>query len=139
MFIDYQLGEAGKAVSLKVVDATGKAVREFTNAPKTAGFHRISWALNRGSGEAIPATRAGGGRFGGGGGQFGGGGAPLIAGQYRVSLTVDGKEFSQMITVENDPTVSASIAAVEEQEEEEDEEEKEKEAEKALLKKKIAD
>ncbi|MFO0935671.1 MAG: PDZ domain-containing protein [Gemmataceae bacterium] len=116
VYIDYMLGEAAKDVQLKIVDATGKAVREFRNAPKAVGFHRVGWALNRGAGDAIPQA-AGGGRGQGGGGQFGGqGGAAVLAGQYRIVLTVDGKESSQMVTVENDPNQPGTIAVAEEEE-----------------------
>jgi S1-C subfamily serine protease/photosystem II stability/assembly factor-like uncharacterized protein len=135
VFVDYQLGEAAKAVSLKIVDATGKPVREFTNAPKAAGFHRVSWAVNRGTGEAIPSPAAGG--RGGRGGFTGAGGAPVLAGQYRVSLTVDGKEFSQMVTVENDPNAPAGAIGVEAVEVEGQDEAKDEEGPKARVK--IAD
>jgi photosystem II stability/assembly factor-like uncharacterized protein len=134
VFIDYMLGEPAKEVTLKVVDATGKAVREFTAAPKTAGFHRITWTLNRGSSPAIPQAGGAGGRFGGGGGGGGGAGGPLVAGIYRVSLTVDGKEFNQMITVENDPNQPGTIAV-----DAEEEEDLSLEAQDAKKAKKVAD
>ncbi len=70
--IDYLLTRAAKDVSVKVLDVTGKAVREFNAPAATAGFHRLQWS-------------------------------PPKAGGYRVVLTVDGAEFAQMATVENDP------------------------------------
>jgi S1-C subfamily serine protease/photosystem II stability/assembly factor-like uncharacterized protein len=113
VFIDYHLTADAKSVSLKVVDATGKAVRDFTNAPKATGFHRVAWQLNRGSGDAIPRTGGAGGR-GQGGGQ--GGGVLVPAGTYRVILTVDGKEFSQLAVVENDPNAIGTTIVAEEEE-----------------------
>lgn len=113
VFIDYLLGDAAKEVTLKIVDATGKPVREFRNAPKAAGFHRVAWQLNRGTGDAIPQA-GGGGRGQGGGGQAGGG-QLVAAGQYRVILTVDGKEFSQLATVENDPNAIGTTIVAEEE------------------------
>jgi hypothetical protein len=79
--IDYLLTQPAKDVSLKVLDVTGKMVQEFRTASKEAGFHRVQWNLTRS-----------------------GGGITLVpAGGYRVVLTVDGKEFTQAIVVENDP------------------------------------
>jgi photosystem II stability/assembly factor-like uncharacterized protein len=86
--LEYALARPAKELSLKVVDVTGQTVRTFGNAPKEAGFHRQGWDL----------TRAGGG--GPGGQRLG---AVVPAGAYRVVLTVDGKEYSQPIVVENDP------------------------------------
>ncbi|MBP3957970.1 PDZ domain-containing protein [Gemmata sp. G18] len=70
--IDYMLTKPAKEVSVKVLDVTGKAVREFRAPATTVGFHRLQWS-------------------------------PPKAGGYRVALTVDGKEFTQMVVVENDP------------------------------------
>jgi hypothetical protein len=75
--LDYILGKQAKAVSLKVTDAAGTLVREFRTPPTEAGFHRLQWNLSGPKG-TVPA------------------------GNYRVTLTVDGKEFTQVLTVEND-------------------------------------
>jgi len=96
--LEYLLTKPAKSVSLKVTDVTGKVVREFRNSASEAGFHSLRWNLSGGGG--------GGGGFGGGGGgggRFGGGGAVVPAGGYRVTLTVDGKDYSQSLIVENDP------------------------------------
>ncbi|HEX4608904.1 MAG TPA: PDZ domain-containing protein [Urbifossiella sp.] len=84
--LEYLLTKEAKDVSLKVLDVGGKLVREFRTTPKEPGFHRAFWDMTR---------AAGGG--GGGGGQL------VPAGSYRIVLTVDGKEFAQSVTVENDP------------------------------------
>ncbi|MFO0824095.1 MAG: PDZ domain-containing protein [Gemmataceae bacterium] len=75
--LDYMLGKQAKAVSLKVTDAAGTLVREFRTPPTDVGFHRLQWNLSGPKG-TVPA------------------------GNYRVTLTVDGKEFTQVLTVEND-------------------------------------
>jgi photosystem II stability/assembly factor-like uncharacterized protein len=75
---DYLLAKTAKSVSLRVLDVNGTVVREFRTAPAEAGFHRLSWNLSTQKG-TVPA------------------------GGYRVVLTVDGKEYAQSLTVENDP------------------------------------
>jgi hypothetical protein len=93
--LDYMLNKPAKAVTLKVSDVNGKVVRDFRTAPTEVGFHSLRWNLSGGGG-------FGGG--GGGGGRFGGGGGAVVpAGGYRVTLTVDGKEYTQALVVENDP------------------------------------
>jgi photosystem II stability/assembly factor-like uncharacterized protein len=96
--LEYMLTKPAKSVSLKVTDVNGKAVREFRTAPTEAGFHSLRWNLSGGGGGG------GFGGGGGGGGRFGGGGGAVVpAGGYRVTLTVDGKEYAQALIVENDP------------------------------------
>ena len=75
---EYMLTKSAKAVSLKVTDAIGNQVREFRTAPGDAGFHRLQWNLSGPKGT-------------------------VSAGTYRVTLTVDGKDYVQLLTVENDP------------------------------------
>ncbi|MBX9626084.1 MAG: PDZ domain-containing protein [Gemmataceae bacterium] len=111
--LEYALAKPAKELSLKVVDVTGQVVRTFGNAGKEAGFHRQAWDL----------TRAGGG---GRGGPLG---ALVPAGTYRLVLTVDGKEFSQPVVVENDPNADpkAVITAGGDQVMSEEDEEREEE------------
>jgi len=97
---DYLLTKPAKAVSLKVTDANGTVVREFRTANAEVGFHRLAWNLSGPRG-VVPA------------------------GAYRVTLTVDGKDFSQLLTVENDPkadpkaiiTLDLSVPGLEEEDE----------------------
>ena len=70
--IEYLLTAPAKELSLKILDVTGKAMREFRNPPTGVGFHKLQWS-------------------------------PPKAGAYRVVLTVDGKELSQMAVAEADP------------------------------------
>ena len=51
--IEYLLTKPAKAVSLKVMDVTGKAVREFKNPPATAGFHRVQWSPPKAGGYRV--------------------------------------------------------------------------------------
>ncbi|HTU93751.1 MAG TPA: hypothetical protein VMF69_26965, partial [Gemmataceae bacterium] len=76
------------------------------------GLHRVTWDLGRG---ARQARGPGGGR-----------GAMqnlAPAGMYRVVLTVDGKEHTQGLRLENDPVLKTPTIIAED---EEDEEEREK-------------
>lgn len=92
--IDYVLNAPAKALSIKVVDVSGTTVWNNDRAPKTVGFHRLNWGLT----SSAPAKE---GAMGGGFRR--GGGSVVPAGEYRVVLTVDGKEYSQKVAVENDP------------------------------------
>ena len=90
--LDYMLTKPAKSVTLKVSDVNGTVVREFRAASGEVGYHSTRWNL---SGQ--------GGGGGGGFGRGGGGGAAVPAGGYRVTLTVDGKDYTQALVVENDP------------------------------------
>jgi photosystem II stability/assembly factor-like uncharacterized protein len=122
--IDYYLktGASG-SVKITISDPAGEVIREYSsedkpapvnldtlNIPaywvrtpeplaKTAGTHRWIWDLR----PTPPPRPAGGG--GGGGGGFGGrGGAPLVLpGTYTVTLSVNGKNYSQPLVVKMDP------------------------------------
>jgi photosystem II stability/assembly factor-like uncharacterized protein len=76
---EYLVTKPGKAASLKVTDALGATVKEFRTAPADAGFHRLQWNLSGPKGGTVPS------------------------GTYRVTLTIDGKEYTRGLTVENDP------------------------------------
>jgi photosystem II stability/assembly factor-like uncharacterized protein len=75
---DYMLTKPAKSVSLKVTDVAGTVVRDFRMATADVGFHRYQWNLSGPRG-VVPA------------------------GGYRVTLTVDGKDYVQSLLVENDP------------------------------------
>jgi hypothetical protein len=129
----YVLGKKAEKVSLKVLDADGKTVTEL-RASSEPGLHHVPWTLGRGTARAGGpgaggggAGRGGAGRPGGAGGGaqqppgaqppagpaggFGGpgGGALVPPGTYRVVLMVDGKELSQTLRVEPDPTAPSGI------------------------------
>jgi photosystem II stability/assembly factor-like uncharacterized protein len=102
---DYLLTKSVKSASLKVVDVNGTVVRNFASTPVEAGFHRLLWNLS------TSANQRG----------------IVPAGGYRVVLTVDGKEYTQALLVENDPkadpraiiTFDVKVPGSEEEEEEE--------------------
>ncbi len=88
-------------------------------------------AARAGQGEADATAADGGPRGGGrrgftGGGRRFGGAATVGPGDYRIVLTVDGKEFSQKLRVEPDPVIADALMAEDVpvmQDEEEEEEE----------------
>jgi len=120
--IDFYLRKAPVgAVTLEIVDATGKVVQTFTTQttpvpvtgaangglpnvsplwrptrapfPTSAGMHRIVWN------PVAPVVRD---PSAPGGGQGRGGGTPLT-GDFTARLTVDGKVYSQTFVVKPDP------------------------------------
>jgi len=119
--IDYFLKSAAAGpVTLEILDQAGQTLRRYSSDDRTpprnpdsftvqavwmpvpeplsaaAGMHRWLWDL-RG-----PAP-AGGQERGGGGGFSRGRGAPVQPGTYTVRLTVDGRTYSQPLTVKPDP------------------------------------
>jgi len=109
--IYYSLAKKPEKITLKVVDYAGQTVRDLT-VKADPGLHKVQWDLRR------PSTRTLRDLIGGQadpeqvvrrGGLFT---SDVPPGQYRVVLTVDGKEQTQGLRVEADPTgVSTAIAA----------------------------
>jgi photosystem II stability/assembly factor-like uncharacterized protein len=122
--IYYTLTQPAKKVTFKIVDVEGKSVSEWEGVAK-AGLHKTTWNMARGQagggkgggfgkggmgggkgkGGGAFAGGKGGGGFGKGGGGFGGfgGGRPLLAGDYRVVMTVDGEDFATTLRLEGNP------------------------------------
>ena len=119
--INYYLKSADKGVTVRVYDGA-RVIAETTNAPGNAGLNTVRWTMQSARamtpGEEEAAGRGGrGGRGGGGfGGGRGGGGTPpaspqfpvaapntLLAtvapGEYRVVLSVGGRDYSQTALV----------------------------------------
>jgi photosystem II stability/assembly factor-like uncharacterized protein len=98
--IYYSLTKKANTVRLAIQDYTGKEVMTLPTKNE-AGLHRVPWNL-RGSvtGTAlermVPAQARG---------RFARLGPAVPPGQYRVVLTVDGKDQIQGLKVENDPTL----------------------------------
>jgi photosystem II stability/assembly factor-like uncharacterized protein len=126
--IDYWLQSAPKGdVTLEILDAKGKLVRKysskgtglppgippefarffhFPHLTKDAGVNRFSWDLRYTSARSVPGTISwGGSPFG----PF------VVPGAYQAKLTVDGKSYTQPITVKEDPRVSVTQADLEKQ------------------------
>ncbi len=102
----YSLGSKAEKVSLKIVDMDGKTVRELggSNEP---GLHLVPWDLSGGPPQGpFPRGFGGGGRRGG---QGRAAQATRLPAMYRVVLTVDGKEQSQTLRVEQDPTLPRNL------------------------------
>ena len=92
--IHYWLREASGDVQLTVTDlATGELFRDLEPIGNS-GINRVRWNLRGNRREGPP----------GGGFQFGGGGQGPMAepGLYRVTLTVDGQEYTQTVRVLED-------------------------------------
>jgi hypothetical protein len=131
--VDYYLGAAvAGPVTLEILDSAGAVVRKYTSAdpeepvdpnlpvptywvrpphslPATPGMHRYTWDMH------YTPLPGGGGR----------GGLPIAAvahdtapapnsiwaapGQYTVKLTVDGKTYTQPLTLKMDPRVKTTV------------------------------
>ena len=121
--ISYSLPKQAEKVTLEVFDVNGKRLRQL-RAATTQGLHAAQWDLRASS------RRPGGRQPGGRRPPIRRGGSTVGAGNYRVVLTVDGKEFSQVLKVEDDPNLPPDVRAaqqgtgtVQDQETEEKEEE----------------
>jgi photosystem II stability/assembly factor-like uncharacterized protein len=117
--IYYSLTKKAEKISLKIVDYTGRTVREWPSKgapfrddkapPAGVGLHRVEWnlwgvALPKSSRDKEPEA------------------APVGEGMYRAVLNVDGEELTQSVRVDVDPLAATNITT---EENEEDKEEKE--------------
>jgi len=127
-YIDYSLAATpAKPIELSIYDANGKLVRSYSSADKAPrpdlakinmtpdwfrepvvleaqpGLHRFVWPLQY----APPAALAKGDAYADG--------VWAPPGQYTVKLTVDGKTFSEPLTVAHDPRVTIPEAAYQQQ------------------------
>ncbi len=97
--IFYSLNQKAEKVNLRIVDFTGTPVR-YLEVKNTPGLHQARWDLRRTEGllgtvigrlaPKLPAPTS------------------ALAGMYRVVLAVDGKEYTQPLRLQNDPTVPAT-------------------------------
>ena len=113
----YSLTKKADKVTLKVVDIAGKTIKELPAKAVAPGLHRIAWDLTGTT--PVPVSSEGGGSGPPRQRRRPPGQTPLrpvAAGSYRVVLTVDGKEWTQNIRVEPDPTVPMAVIAPEEEE-----------------------
>ncbi len=122
--IYYSLPASARQVSLRILDPDLKVAAEIAQPSTNAGLNRVEWNLRRmpptqpggqqqaavtgrggqrGGGPPTGVQAGGGGGRGRGGGGRGGGGIPVEPGKYIVSLTVDGRELTQILEVRPDP------------------------------------
>ena len=100
--IAYTLKTKPDKISLKITDVAGNSVATLA-APDSPGFHQLEWNLRRVS--LAPTPKRGKGKKSNepnAMAQFFPG-TEVPPGQYRVTLTIDGKEFHQSLTVLADP------------------------------------
>ena len=94
--ISYSLGKNARTVELTITNIKGDTVKRFEELSSTKGIHQLLWDL-RSSGSR--------GRFG----------PRTVAGQYMVNLRVDGEKHTQVLTIENDPSMSSDAVAADEE------------------------
>jgi hypothetical protein len=128
--IDYYLAAKAGAVTLEILDPSGRVVRHYSSGasmndkrpplpiaerwfPKpvmlesVAGMHRFVWDLrwnSSGTGEEFEDEGYGAPR-----------GPKVVPGTYKVKLTVDGTNYTEPMTVAMDPRSKATSAVLEEQ------------------------
>lgn len=95
----YLRGEAKEKPKLTILDRSGQVVREL-NGTNNAGVQRIVWDLRHQS----PLLSPSGGQGGGGFGNFARG-PRVLPGEYTVKLTVNGREMTKTVIVEEDPRI----------------------------------
>ncbi len=97
--VTYYLRTPARSVTARISDGTGAVVRElgadlFADE-LSSGIHRVQWDLRH---QALPDSVAPSG------GRSGGGGPVVRPGDYRVTLTVDGREAgTKTVRVSGDP------------------------------------
>jgi photosystem II stability/assembly factor-like uncharacterized protein len=131
----YALAKPADQVSVKVLDVEGKAVTQLRGSGEP-GLHHVTWPLTlAGQGGGMGKGGMGMGFKGGKGkGQQAGGksgkdqpaplgvpgftgGRAASPGTYRVVLNVDGREFSQVLRLEADPSGRGGPGAADDEEE----------------------
>jgi len=98
---------ASDTVKIRITDAAGTLVREFSHDSTKAGLNRAVWNLQWAGADPVPGERQGGG---GGFRFFGGGGPTAVPGTYTATLVVGGEERSTDFQLRGDPHVAASEA-----------------------------
>jgi len=135
--LDYYLGAPAKEVTLEILDASGKVVRRFSSADKpfeaeknvafpsswfvppskvdtTAGEHRLVWDLRYPDPPSLHKNYDLSAVYGAGISGLPRG--PLVLpGTYQVRLTVDGKNYTQPLTVKLDPRLKVTAADLQKQ------------------------
>src|SRR5262245_3712888 len=120
--ISYYLNEASRNLKLTIRDAAGSVVRELSNDDlrngRAAGVNRVYWDLRHQPVEAVRVRPQGGAPAaaptGGCGGGFGGGasaGPFVMPGEYRITLSVEGRDVgTRTVRVDGDPLIKITEA-----------------------------
>ena len=121
--VNYYLGSSVTGpVKFEITGVTGDDKRTLT-VPAKAGINRLEWpmtfdptpeqaaAFAQQQAAAQAAARQGGAGAGGGGGRGGRGGGglqgePAPPGEYRVTMTANGKTYTSKLTVREDPMLT---------------------------------
>lgn len=85
--IFYSLAREEREIEMEIRDLTGRVIQRF-EVPGTSGLHKVEWNLRR----------RGSGRFAG----------RVENGEYLVALIVDGKTYTQPISIVSDPEFATS-------------------------------
>ena len=118
-FIEYVLPQKANRVTVKIMDNTGKTVRDLS-ASAEAGYHRVPWDLRRVAGVRQGIIASGASEAEIAASPFGRMllGPDVAPGAYRVVLTVDGTELTKSLVIEPDPTMPRdALIAVDEADE----------------------
>jgi photosystem II stability/assembly factor-like uncharacterized protein len=90
-------------VSLKVLDSSGKVIREIKKIPREQGLNRTSWDLRYDAPRVRRAPSEEEAAF------FGGPAGPrVLPGKYTIRLTIGDKTIEKKVEVRLDPTISVS-------------------------------
>jgi len=116
--IDYYVGTANTPLTITIVDAAGHTVRHWssTDKPETVNPKSLDIPMYWVHPQLPPSAEHGAHRWlwdfryaGAGAGRFGRGGGPLAPpGIYTVRLQVNGKAYTQQLTLRRDPTAPAT-------------------------------
>jgi hypothetical protein len=100
---------------VEILDGSGNVIREIKNFPREAGLNRVAWDLHvegpKIRRDPTPEERERMQSF-----FFRGPSGPqVLPGNYKVRLTVNGKQMEQPLTVRLDPTVKVTMAELQQQ------------------------
>ena len=118
--IDYYIGRASTPVVIQITDSSGRTVRQWSSSdkPVTVNPKSLDIPMYWVHPQLPPSAQPGAHRWlwdyhyaGTGGGRFGQSTGPLAPpGTYTVHLRVNGKTYSQPLTLRRDPTYPATDA-----------------------------